>query len=155
MRKSGIYPENPGVIDMEQIAEIRRCYFINEESISKIAKRLNLSRQTVRRALKSQEQPVYQRNVQPTPKLGSFKQQLVSWLEFDAKLPRRQRRTAQRLYECLQVEGYQGSYGPVQRLYETGSSKHRTGQRQPRLLFLWRFRQVKPVSLIGAMNMSY
>jgi len=94
---------------MEQIAEIRRCYFIKEESISKIAKRLNLSRQTVRRALKSQEQPVYQRNVQPTPKLGFFKQQLVSWLEFDAKLPRRQRRTAQRLYECLQVESYQGS----------------------------------------------
>ena len=82
MRKFGIYPEKPGVIDMEQIAEIRRCYFINEESISKIAKRLNLSRQTVRRALKSQEQPVYQRNVQPTPKLGFFKQQLVSWLTF-------------------------------------------------------------------------
>ena len=103
---------------MEQIAEIRRCYFINKESISKIANRLNLSRQTVRRALKSQEQPVYQRTVQPTPKLGAFKPQLVDWLELDAKLPKRQRRTAQRLYECLQVEGYQGSYGPVQRLVQ-------------------------------------
>lgn len=103
---------------MEQIAEIRRCYFINKESISKIANRLNLSRQTVRRALKSQEQPVYQRNVQATPKLGTFKPQLVDWLELDAKLPKRQRRTAQRLYECLQVEGYQGSYGPVQRLVQ-------------------------------------
>ena len=39
---------------------------------------------------------------------------MISWLEFDAKLSRHQRRTAQRLYECLQVEGYQGSYGPVQ-----------------------------------------
>ena len=57
---------------MEQIAEIRRCYFINKESISKIARRLNLSRQTVRKALKSQEHPIYQRNVQPTPKLGFF-----------------------------------------------------------------------------------
>ncbi len=103
---------------MEQIAEIRRCYFINKESISKIANRLNLSRQTVRRALKSQEQPVYQRTVQPTPKLGAFKPQLVDWLELDTKLPKRQRRTAQRLYECLQVEGYQGSYGPVQRLVQ-------------------------------------
>lgn len=86
---------------MDQIAEIRRCYFINKESISKIAKRLNLSRQTVRKALKSKEQHVYQRNVQPTPKLGAFKPQLVDWLELDAKLPKRQRRTAQRLYECL------------------------------------------------------
>lgn len=103
---------------MEQIAEIRRCYFINNESISKIANRLNLSRQTVRRALKNQEQPVYQRTVQPTPKLGAFKPQLVDWLELDAKLPKRQRRTSQRLYECLQVEGYQGSYGPVQRFVQ-------------------------------------
>jgi len=125
MRKSGIYPENPGVIDMEQIAEIRRCYFINEESISKLAKRLNLSRQTVRRALKSQEQPVYQRNVQPTPKLGSFKQQLVSWLEFDAKLPRRQRRTAQ---VCMNVYRPKAIKAPVvsySGLYETRSDKSR------------------------------
>jgi transposase len=34
---------------------------------------------------------------------------------FDSQLPKRRRRTAQRLFECLQVEGYQGSYGPVQR----------------------------------------
>jgi len=40
---------------------------------------------------------------------------LLDWLELDAKRPKRQRRTAQRLFECLQVEGYQGSYGPVQR----------------------------------------
>jgi transposase len=103
---------------MEQIAEIRRRYFINKESISKIANHLKLSRQTVRKALKSQEPPVYQRAVQPTPKLGAFKSQLVDWLELDAKLPKRQRRTAQRLYECLQVEGYQGSYGPVQRFVQ-------------------------------------
>ena len=99
---------------MEHIAEIRRRHFISKESISAIANRLNLSRQTVRKALKSEAEPIYQRKTQPTPKLGDFKAQLSDWLERDAKLPKRQRRTAQRLFECLQVEGYQGSYGPVQ-----------------------------------------
>lgn len=103
------------MIYIERIAEIRRRHFVSKESISEIAKHLCLSRQTVRKALKSEGQPVYQRNIQPTPKLGVFKPQLMDWLELDAKLPKRQRRTAQRLHECLQVEGYRGSHGPVQR----------------------------------------
>jgi len=90
-------------------------HFISGESISEIAKSLKLSRPTVRKALKAETEPVYQRQVQPTPKLGDFKGQLTDWLELDSKLPKRRRRTAQRLFECLQVEGYQGSYGPVQR----------------------------------------
>jgi transposase len=100
---------------MDHIAEIRRRHFISGENISEIAKSLNLSRPTVRKALQAETEPVYQRQVQPTPKLGDFKEQLTDWLVFDSKLPKRRRRTAQRLFECLQVEGYQGSYGPVQR----------------------------------------
>jgi transposase len=103
------------VLSMDHIAEIRRRHFISGESISSIAKSLKLSRPTVRKALKVETEPAYQRQVQPTPKLGGFKEQLTDWLELDSKLPKRRRRTAQRLFECLQVEGYQGSYGPVQR----------------------------------------
>lgn len=40
---------------------------------------------------------------------------MAAWLETEASLPRKQRRTAQRLYECLQVDGYRGSYTAVQR----------------------------------------
>lgn len=98
---------------MDQIAKIRRRHFISNENISEIAKSLKLSRPTVRKALLTETEPVYQRRIQPTPKLGVFKAQLTDWLDQDAKRPKRQRRTAQRLFECLQVEGYQGSYGPV------------------------------------------
>ena len=38
--------------------------------------------------------------------MGPFHEQLEAWLEQEAHLPRKQRHTAQRLYECLQVEGY-------------------------------------------------
>jgi transposase len=103
------------VISMDQIAEIRCRHFISGETISEIAKSLSLSRPTVRKALKVETEPAYQRQVQPTPKLGGFKDQLTDWLVLDSQLPKRRRRTAQRLFECLQVEGYQGSYGPVQR----------------------------------------
>jgi len=42
---------------MEHIAEIRRRHFISKESISAIANNLNLSRQTVRKALRSEAEP--------------------------------------------------------------------------------------------------
>jgi transposase len=45
---------------------------------------------------------------------------------FDAKLPKKQRRTSQRLFECLQVEGYTGTYSPVQRYVKQW--KHQQGK---------------------------
>ena len=53
-------------------------------------------------------------------KLGAYIQQLTQWLESDAALPgKKRKRTAQRLYECLQVEGYVGGYSAVQRFVKT------------------------------------
>jgi biotin operon repressor len=43
---------------MDFIAEIRRRYFISDESISSIALSLNLSRTTVRKHLQTIEEPV-------------------------------------------------------------------------------------------------
>jgi len=63
----------PGVLFMDFIAEIRRCYFISDESISSIALSLNLSRTTVRKHLQTIEEPVYQRKNQSFPKLENSK----------------------------------------------------------------------------------
>ena len=97
------------------IAEIRRRHFVSGESISLIAQSLKLSRPPVRKALTALEEPSYQRRHQPMPKLGEFQARLEQWLDVESRLPKRQRRTAQRLFEGLQAEGYRGSYGPVQR----------------------------------------
>jgi hypothetical protein len=102
---------------MDHVAEIRRRYFISNENISEIAKSLKLSRPTVRKAVKTETELIYQRNIQPTPKLGAFKEQLSEWLELDARLPKRRRRTAQRLFECLQVEAKIHFTGTVVRFY--------------------------------------
>ena len=100
---------------MDVIAEIRRRHVIENETITSLAEAFKLSRPTIRKHLKTIAEPVYQRQNQPHPKLGPFHGQLEAWLEQEAHLPRKQRRTAQRLYECLQVEGYRGSYTVVQR----------------------------------------
>ena len=113
---TGFLPENPGVIKMEVIAEIRRLHFVEHVTVSDLAKQFKLSRPTVRKHLKTVSEPVYSpRQHQPHPKLGDYLDQLKSWLESDAALPSKCRRTAQRLYECLQVEGYRGGYTAVQR----------------------------------------
>ncbi len=103
------------MLSMDIIAEIRRRHLISKESISSIARSLNLSRPTVRKHLRTTEEPVYQRQSQPTPKLGEFQSVLESWLKTEQHLPRSQRRTAQRLFEGLQIEGYRGAYDSVQR----------------------------------------
>ena len=100
---------------MEFIAEIRRRHFVGGESVSAIARDLQLSRPTVRKALKALGEPTYKRQRQPAPKLGGFTAQLAQWLDIESRLPSRRRRTARRLFEGLQAEGYRGSYDPVQR----------------------------------------
>ena len=83
---------------------------MNGESVSSIARSLQLSRPTVRKAIKASAEPVYHRKSQPARMLGGFKAQLEQWLDVESRLPRRQRRTAQRLFEGLLAEGYRGSY---------------------------------------------
>jgi transposase len=112
---------------MEFIAEIRRRHFVGGESVSAIARDLQLSRPTVRKALKALAEPAYKRQRQPAPKLGEFTAQLAQWLDVESRLPKRQRRTARRLFEGLQAEGYRGSYDPVQRFVKQWKSGRGVG----------------------------
>ena len=113
---SGFLPENPGVIKLDMIAEIRRLHFVENGTVSALAKTFKLSRPTIRKHLKTVKEPVYPtRQHQPHPKLGAYLDLLQTWLKNDASLPGKRRRTAQRLYEGLQVEGYLGGYTAVQR----------------------------------------
>jgi transposase len=47
--------------------------------------------------------------------LGPFREQLATWLEADSQRAVRERRTAMRLLEGLQREGYGGGYDSVRR----------------------------------------
>jgi len=75
------------VLKMGLIAEIRRHHFVQGESISVIARALKLFRPTVRKHLTTQDEPVYQHQRQPAPKLGAFQ----AWLETESQLPKSRR----------------------------------------------------------------
>jgi len=106
------------VLYMETIAEIRRRHLVNKESISSIARDLRLSRATVRKHCRTQREPVYRRAKQLASRLGAFQETLETWLRTERLLPKAQRRTARRLFEGLQAEGYHGAYDSVQRFVQ-------------------------------------
>ena len=87
---------------MDLIAEIRRRHLVSKESISSIARDLSLSRPTVRKHCRTQREPLYRRQKQPTPMLSGFQETLETWLRVERDLPKAQRRTARRLFEGLQ-----------------------------------------------------
>jgi hypothetical protein len=76
--------ENPGVLAMNVIAEIRRRYHIDKETITSLSKAFNISRPTIRKHINTVEEPVYQRQSQPCRMLGEFHAVLEFWLEQEA-----------------------------------------------------------------------
>ena len=87
---------------MDQIGQIRRAYFEQGCPIREIVRTLSVSRATVRKVIRGHATEFkYARGVQPLPKLGDWVAVLAGILEQEAKLPRRERRSTQRLFEEL------------------------------------------------------
>jgi transposase len=101
---------------VETIARIRREHLDRGKSIKQIARELKLSRNTVRRVLRSGETEFsYERETQPRPKLGSWTQDLDRLLTANAHAGSRERLTLIRLFEELRALGYTGGYDAVRR----------------------------------------
>jgi transposase len=101
---------------VETIGRIRREHFVQGKSIKEIARDLNLSRNTVRKVLRSEETSFsYERQVQPRPKLGRWKEELDRLLAANVEAPARERLTLIRLFEELRGLGYEGGYDAVRR----------------------------------------
>ena len=99
---------------MAMLGKIRRMFFRDGVSISEIARRTSLSRNTIKRWLKVGEgvEPRYPRRKRAI-KLTPFEQQLRAALETDRHRPKRDRRTAKKLFEELKEQGYPGGYTRV------------------------------------------
>src|SRR6201989_1274577 len=70
---------------VETIARIRREHFIKGKTIKEIARDLKVSRNTVRKVLRSGETSFeYERQVQPRPKLGRWAVELDGLLAANA-----------------------------------------------------------------------
>jgi transposase len=110
---------------VETIGRIRREHLDKGKSIREIARTLHLSRNTVRRILRSGETAFsYEREVQPRPKLGAWADELNRLLSANAKAPTRERLTLIRVYEELRALGYEGGYDAVRRYSRRWGAQH-------------------------------
>ena len=89
------------MVGVEQWAEIRRAHFIEGVGIRALARRTGLERQTVRRALRSDAPPRYERGPVAS-KLDAHKEEIHWLLRAEPRMP------ATRIRELLADQGYEG-----------------------------------------------
>jgi transposase len=110
---------------VETIGRIRREHLSKGKSIKEIARDLKISRNTVRKVLRSGDTSFsYEREVQPRPKLGRWKAELDRMLITNAGKSTRERLTLIRVYEELRALGYEGGYDAVRRYARTWGREH-------------------------------
>lgn len=98
------------MLTVDQHAAIRYAYYTEHKRIRTIARELNLSRQSVRKAIESSTAPRYTpTRPRSAPKLGPFQERLAELLEEQTRQPRKQRYTTHKIFQILAAEGYTGS----------------------------------------------
>ncbi len=79
---------------VETIARIRRAHFVQGKSIKAICRELRVSRKTVRKVIRSEATEFqYEREQQPMPRLGAWREQLDALLTSNEAKPSRERLT--------------------------------------------------------------
>ena len=116
-----------------------------------IARQTGFSRVTVRKYINGDGERAYRRQKEPERRVleQGHMAQLSLWYEADLTRPKRERRSAHRLYDQLVLEGYEGSYTTVQRYIRLLKREKDEGHLL-RLTFPWSLRQGRPCSLTGA-----
>ncbi len=105
------------MLTVAQHEVIRRKVLVDGQSQRAVAQELGHSRKTVKKAVEHPLPLGYRRRQPRTqPVLEPVRALIESWLEADRSRPRKQRHTAQRVFERLRDEHqFTGSYSPIQR----------------------------------------
>lgn len=98
---------------MALLSVIRRWHFREQLSIREISRRTGLSRNTIRKYLRSEGvEPRFKVPDRPS-KLDAFADRLSAWLKAEANKSRKHKRTLKQLHTDLVSLGYDGSYNRV------------------------------------------
>ena len=98
---------------MALLSVIRRWAFRDGMSIREITRRTGLSRNTIRKYLRSDAvEPKFEIVVRPS-RLDPYAERLSGWLKTEMTRSRKQRRTGKQIHADLVALGYDGSYSRV------------------------------------------
>jgi len=101
---------------VDTIARIRREFFVQGKSIKEIVRELHVSRNTVRKVVRSGVTAFeYERERQPRPRIGPWQGALDGILASNETKAVRERLTLIRVFEELRGLGYEGGYDAVRR----------------------------------------
>jgi len=111
----GVLWNTGGMYRVELYAQVRRSVVVEGLSEREAARRFGLARETVRKMLRYSTPPGYQWSKPARrPKLGPFTGVIDQILSDDGERPRKQRHTAQRIFDRLRDEyGFTGGYSSV------------------------------------------
>jgi transposase len=99
---------------MAMYAKVRRMRFRDGLSISEIARRTSLSRNTIKGWLReSGRSEMKYRRPAGSRQIDAYAEWLKQALDVDSRKPRRERRTALRLWAQLKEQGFKGDYSRV------------------------------------------
>ena len=98
---------------MALLSVIRRWAFRDGMPIREISRRTGLSRNTIRKYLRSDAKETLYRAPERSSKLDPFAAKLSGWLKAEANRSRKPWRTGRQLHADLVLLGYDGSYGRV------------------------------------------
>ncbi len=115
-----------GMLVVETIARIRRAHFVQGKSIEAICRERRVSRKTVRKVIRSEATEFqYEREHQPMPRPGAWREQLDAALASNEAKPVRERLTLIGVFEALRGLGFTGGYDAVRR-YARGRDRAAT-----------------------------
>ena len=135
------------MLTMTKIDDIRKAFFEEGISISEISRKQSIDRKTIRKYITKDDfnQPQLKPVIKTEqPKLDPYKGIIDGWLENDRKAKKKQRHTAQRVFDRLkqEVTGFDCSYRTTAKyvkakketMYRTGKSalplEHKAGEAQ-------------------------
>ena len=100
---------------MKDLGIVRRLFYRDGLSISEIERRTGLTRKTISKWLNAPErtEPKYPKRITVDTKIAAFAAQLTKALEVDSRRPKRDRRTARKLFQEIQALGFEGDYSRV------------------------------------------
>ena len=102
------------MIEVEEREVIRRAYHVEGKKIREISRELGYARQTIRKAIgAAEEKQTAKRRKREAPILGPYKERIAELYTESKRQPSKQQYTAQKIYDMVKKEDYQGSKSTV------------------------------------------